>query len=213
MYKKILLLFVLFTIISCGEIQYDGEERLVFQTIVTNANGQPIANSKVEITVSTIYSSDLISKGKTDQDGKITLIFPSPKNDVDVNVKIYSDDTSYLEKNILKIRKEDFINYKLIFPNVNLLKTEETAPLQLQYNQTNFNTVLKKISINGIYHIDEEYYNYSPENYYLPSQILIKKNQTFQLKYTVLNLQTNSETNYVVDLQIGETPLTYTINY
>ena len=211
--KKFCILFMLLTLISCGEIQYDGEKRLVFQTIVKNSNGELLPNSNVEITTSTNYTSDLISKGRTNQNGEITLIFPAPNNDdININLNIYNYDTSYLQKELFNIRREDFENYKFILQNAILLKLDETASLQLTYIQTNFNTIVEKVSINGIYSMHHEVYNSSLEDYYPPpEEILIKKNQTFQLKYTILNTQTSIETDYIIDLTIGVEPLNYTI--
>lgn len=220
MSKKLLLLFTLFSIISCIEgIRYDAEKRLVFQTVVLNSSGQPLPNSHVEITAGSFYSNGLISKGKTDQNGKITLVFPAPEGDLTgINLKIYNDDAQYLDKGIFNIHNADFENSKLIYQNGYLLKLEETAPLELTYNQTSSNTVVINIGINGIYTMNQEYYhfddfNFYPENNYMPAEISVKKNQTFQLKYTVLNMQTQAETDHVIDLQIGNDALNYTINY
>ena len=196
--------------ISCEGIQYDGEKRLVFQTTVVNSNGQPLTNTHIEIRV----DNSLISQGTTDQNGKITLIFPAPVSDLPINLKIYNEDVSYMEKEILNIRKADFENYKFIFQNAHLLKSNETAPLQLNYNQTSIGSnIISRVTINGFYHAALEFYNFSDENYFRPEELLIKKNQSFQLKYTVLNLQTHAETDYVVDLAIGTDPISFTINY
>lgn len=211
--RKLFTLIVLFTLISCEGIQYDGETRLVFQTVVLNSSGQPLPNSHVEISVGNAYSTGLISKGLTDKDGKITLLFPAPKNDLGINLRIYNDDDSYLQKEILNIRKADFENYKFIYQNDYLLKYDETAPLQLIYNQTSSNKVITKVSINGTYHMDQEFYNYSSDDYFPVGEILLKKNQAFQLKYTVLNLQSQAQTAYSVDLNIGNEPISYTINF
>jgi 5-hydroxyisourate hydrolase-like protein (transthyretin family) len=211
--KKILLLFVLTTILSC-DIQYDAEKRLVFQTVVLDSNGAPLPNSHVEITTQSDWASDLISKGKTDSEGRITLIFPSPESDVNINLKFYNDDASYMEKEVLDINKSDFENYKFIYPNAYLLKGDEVAPLNITYNQVSPNTVIKEVTIEGIYHLQYEIYNYDEEYYYnQPYEFLVKNNQAFQLKYTVLNMMTNAETNYSIPLQIGNDAINYTINY
>lgn len=208
--KKIFLFLVIATIISCEGIQYDGEKRLVFQTVVLNSSSQPLPNSHVEIAV----NSSLISQGKTDQNGRITLIFPAPSSDLSINLKVYSDEASYMQKEILNLRKADFENYKFIYQNNYLLKLEETAPLQLTYNHTSANTRLNKLSINGIYTVTQGFYSYTPPgNFFLPDEILIKKNQSFQLKYVILNTQTNVETEHVIELTIGNDPLSYNINY
>lgn len=215
--KKVVLLAVFFALFSCESIQYDGEKRLVFQTTVLNSSNQPLPNSPVEITISNDFGpgGGLISLGKTDQNGKITLIFPYPEGEYHINAKIYNDNLDYMTREILNIDKTDFENFKFIYQNAYLLQSDETAPLQLAYNHTTGGTVIKKISINGIYHMAEEYYNnYSGDTFYpLPNEISLKKNQSFQLKYTVYNTQTAAGTDHVVDLQIGDSPLDYTINY
>ncbi len=188
--------------------------RLVFQTQILNANNEPLPNSHVEITTRIDYASDLISMGKTDANGKITLVFPSPESDFKIDLRIYNDDASYMAREMLNIDKTEFVDYKFIYQNVNLLKSEETASLNLTYNQTSSNIVLKKIGLNGIYHLSYEYFEFPVEEYYLlPSEFLVKKNQSFQLKYTLKNTQTNAETAYFVDLQIGNDALNYTLNY
>lgn len=209
--RKLLLFFVLTLLASCTGIQYDGEKRLVFQTTVTNGNGEPLPNSHVQITVD---NSSLISEGKTDAGGRITLIFPSPNEDIPFSLTIYNDDEAYLQKDILNVRKTDFENYKFVFENAHLLKADETASLHLTYSQTGFSTYVSKVSINGKYYMPVEFYNSSIQDYYImPEEILIKKNQVFQLKYTVTNTQTHVDTEHVVDLTIGTEPLEYNINY
>lgn len=213
--RKLLLFFVLATFYSCIDIQYDGAKRLVFQTVVKDGNGNTLPNTNVEITVSDGFAQDLISKGKTNQNGEITLLFPAPKySETNINLSIYNDDASYLWRDIFNIWQKDFVDYKFVLPNANLLKFDETAPLQLSYNQTGFNTQVTKVRINGIYHMEYEVYNQSQDEFYpLPYEALLKKNQSFQLKYTVLNTQTGVETEHVVDLTIGTEALNYTVNY
>lgn len=208
--RKLLLLFVLILLVSCTGIQYDGEKRMVFQTTITKGNGDPLPNSHVQVTVD---NSSLISEGKTNANGQITLIFPAPNDDLPFSLTIYNDDEGYLQKEILNIRKTDFENYKFVFPNAHLLKSGETAALHLSYFQTSFNTYVSRVNVNGYYYMPFELYNSSTENYYLPEEILIRKNQAFQLKYMVMNTQTHVETEHIVDLTIGTAPLDYTINY
>jgi len=212
--KNILYLFILIAFVSCGDIQYDGEKRLVFKTTIRNANNEPLPNSYVEVSISNSFASDLISKGKTNQNGELTLIFPSPQSDTSINLKIYNEETGYMPKEIFNIKKTDFINYLFDFQNASLLKNEEVAPLNLTYNQTNFNNTIRKVSIVGMYHLNIEFYNLDPESFNeLPNQILIKKNQSFQLRYTVFNSITNSETTSSVTLSIANDAINYTLNY
>lgn len=215
--RKLLLFFVLAALSSCVEsIQYDAEKRLVFQTQVKDSNGNPLPNSHIEVMVSNEFTSGaaLISQGKTDQNGKITLIFPSPESENTINLKIYNDDASYLPKEIRNISQSDFENYRFILQNAHLVKADETAALQLSYSQTSPNSRITRVGINGIYHMDYEFYNPSPDDFFIfPDGILIKKNQAFQLTYTVLDTLTQAQTEHSVDLSIGTDPISYTINY
>lgn len=212
--KQIFLILITLQLTTCESIQYDGERRLVFQTTVVDAEGVPLPDSHVEMRTSSAYSTDLISKGKTNDNGEITLIFPRPEEGVSLNVKLYNDDASYMNRSVLNLSREDFVNYKLVYPNAYLLKSDEVATLNMTYNQINFNVTLKKVTIQGVYQLPQEYYEYYEDDYYFaPNQFLVKKNQSFQLKYTLLNLQTNIETEQFVNLQIGNDPIDYTLNY
>ncbi|WP_396157259.1 hypothetical protein [Flavobacterium sp.] len=211
--KKIFLFCILISFFSCSDIQYDGEKRLVFKTTIRNANNEPLPNSYVEVSVG-VNQDDLISKGNTNQNGEITLIFPSPQSNTRINLKIYNEETGYMPKEIFNIKKTDFINYLFEFQNARLLKNEEVVPLNLSYNQTNINNSVRKVSIVGIYHLNTEFYNFDPESFSeLPNQILIKKNQSFQLRVTVYNSINNSETTSSVNLSIVNDAVNYTINY
>ncbi|MGC4039330.1 MAG: Ig-like domain-containing protein [Flavobacterium sp.] len=213
--RKLLLIFIFLTLMSCDEsIKYDGEKRLVFQTVVKDANGTPLPNSYVELMVSNSYfDGSLISQGKTDQNGKITLIFPSPENDPSINLKIYNDNAAYMEKAVANIKKTDFTDYKFIYQNAFLLKESETATLNLTYSQTTPNTVVKNVGIIGIYQAFPEFYNYPSDYYEHPFQLSVKKNQSFQLKYTIFNMETLAQTEHIANLTIGNDPIDYNINY
>lgn len=212
--KKLFFVLLLTTLASCESIQYDGETRLVFKTRVLNAGGAPLPNSHVDLMVSSGYDSDIISTGKTDANGLLTLVFPAPETNYTMSLIVHHDEDSYMQREITNLYKTDFENYTLNFQDVYLLKGDETAPLNLTLNQVSTNTYLKRISISGIYHLDSEYYNDPLEDYYpIPTVFLVKKNQAFQLKYKVVNTMTGVETEHTVDLQIANDPLNYTLNY
>jgi 5-hydroxyisourate hydrolase-like protein (transthyretin family) len=210
--KKLLLLIVFSSLISCGELRYDAEKRLVFTTTVLDGNGNPLRNSHVEIITENDFDTDVISVGETDGNGKIKLIFPSPEGVFSVSLHVYNAAADYLEKRITGIPETNFVDYQCDYPAIYLLKYEELAPLNLSYNQVNINTTVKKVGLNGIYHMDNEPY-YASDFFTTFPFFLVKKNQSFQLKYVVLNEMTNVETAHVIDLQIGTEPLNYTINY
>lgn len=202
--------------ISCSDVVYDGEKRLVFQTQVLDGNNQPLKNKNVMITIFNEFASDEISNGKTDKNGKITLIFPSPQSEFHIDFLIENDDNSYLNRTVKQINSSNFINYKFVYDKTYLLKNEEVAPLNLTYDNVNANLKIKKITINGIYHLNEDFFDCPFEyfdQYQLPPIYLMKKNQTFQLKYTLVNTTSGQETLNTVDLTIGEESINYTLTY
>ena len=93
--KKIIIFFALVFLSSC-EIPYDGENRLVVEAQIFDSSGNPISDQYVKIQNTTGY--DIISFGKTNSQGKITLIFPS-KEDTKFAVQVgYDNDPIYTKK-------------------------------------------------------------------------------------------------------------------
>ena len=103
--KKIIYLSLL-VLCSCS-IQYDAETRLLFETIVVDSNDNPLKDINLEVYVSSGSglgsSSETISLGKTDENGKIRLVFPSPKFENGYKVFInspYNENLGFLDVRI-----------------------------------------------------------------------------------------------------------------
>ena len=79
--KKLLFLFIIFTFNSC-EIYYDGETRLIIDTVVKDIDdGTPLKNIPFKVIVTNGYDTETISTGFSDNEGKILAAFPAPKSD------------------------------------------------------------------------------------------------------------------------------------
>ena len=109
--KQIALIFcILFLATSC-EIQYDGETKIAVTGKLIDQNGNPIPNKNVDITIYSddMYTpSDLISFGKSDQNGNFTLIFPAPKVDYKFSISInnlINQTSEFQAKEIIAKRK------------------------------------------------------------------------------------------------------------
>ena len=144
--KKItLLICILFLVTSC-EIQYDGETKIVVTGKLIDENGNPISNKNIDIT---IYSddpytpSDLISFGKSNQNGNFTLIFPAPTIDYKFSISINNqiNQTSEFQTKEIIAKRNNFENYKLDLDNIILYKKESITTLKLILNKTSTNNV------------------------------------------------------------------------
>ena len=119
-----LILCILFSLISC-EIQYDGETKIVVTGKIIDQNGNPIPEKNIDITIYSddMYTpSDLISYGKSDQNGNFTLIFPAPKVDYKFSVSINNliNQTSEFQAKEIIAKKINFENYKLDLDKITL---------------------------------------------------------------------------------------------
>lgn len=198
--KKILLLILtIFTLYSC-EIQYDGETRIVVQGQLVDKDKNPISNQRIEINTYSGEgygsSSDLISYGNTDTEGKFTLIFPAPKSDeVDIRTSIngyrYIDYSSsqnptseYQSKNI-RASNKNFINYKLDFNQIVLYKNDEITQLEIVLNRISNTKQITELYVEG--NLAESIIDLTGknENDYLKTLFDVAKNQNLKLSYTI----------------------------
>lgn len=201
---------------SC-DIPYDLETRYIFETKIVDSNGDAISNKELKVYVSTENKGETISKAMSNQEGFIRIIFPKP----DLEAYTFSiisendDTTGFLEKNILNIKQEDFIDYKLVIEDIKLMKYNELTNLYIELNQVNQNNILKKVEIVGEVYNPNEYYNpiVNLDYYDIATYFLLHKNQNFNLKYTVYNTLTMLEDQTILNLTIANQPVTYTLNY
>lgn len=219
--KQILLITCIFFSLTSCEIQYDGETKIVVTGKIIDQNGIPIPEKKIYITVSgesTLFSpSDLISYGKSDQNGNFTLIFPAPKGEYDFTISINSliNQTSEYQAKDIIARKKNFENYKLDLDEITLFKNESITNLKLILNKVSSNKQLKDILIEGKQansHIDLNSIQNGSD--YLETNYFVVKNQTIILKYTVADLSSSATpTTHSISIPINNDAITYTISY
>ena len=187
--KKILLLFFILLTCSC-EIQYDGETRIIVQGQVVDRNNKPIPNKKVEISTlseSSFVSSDLISYTTTDENGRFTLIFPSPKSeDISIGTAINDYGNNEFQSKIIKGSKKNFTNYKLDLKQIVLYEIKDITELEVILNKTSNSKQVSNIQIEGVkpdYFIDLN--AATVENQWSENRFNVVKNQNINLSYTI----------------------------
>lgn len=216
-----LIICILFLVTSC-EIQYDGETKIAVTGRIIDQNGNPIPNKNVDITIYSddMYTpSDLISFGKSDQNGNFTLIFPAPKVDYEFSISINNliNQTSEFQAKDIIAKKNNFKNYKLDLNNITLYKNESITTLKLILNKTSTNKQLTDIKIEGVQTSNYIDLNPNPEQTnpdYLDTNYNVIKNQTIVLKYTVID-HSNAVTPTInsISIPINNDAVTYTITY
>ena len=215
-----IIICILFSLTSC-EIQYDGETKIAVTGKIIDQNGNPIPNKNVDITIYSedMYTpSDLISFGKSDQNGNFTLIFPAPKVDYKFSISINQiNQTSEFQSKEIIAKKTNFENYKLDLNNITLYKNESITTLKLILNKTSTNKQLTDIKIEG--EQTDNYIDLNPNTEqnnpdYLDTYYNVIKNQTIVLKYTTIDhSNSSSPTVHSVSIPIVNDAVTYTITY
>ncbi|MEL1241908.1 hypothetical protein [Flavobacterium flavipallidum] len=219
--KKILLFCFLLCLISC-EIQYDGETKIVLTGKLIDENGNSLPNKDIEVTINgggTLFSnSDLISFGKSNQDGSFSLIFPTPKNDNEISISINNqiNQANEFQEKEFSVKKINFKNYKLDLNKITLYKKESITNLNLVLNRTSTNTRLENIKIEG--KLPEFWINPNllPDNSdYVETFYNVIKNQNITLKYTIIDYSNSTITSKeeTVIIPINDTPVTYNLTY
>lgn len=217
-----LLICILFLVTSC-EIQYDGETKIVVTGKLIDQNENPLSKKDIEVTINggeALFSpsSDLISYGKSDQNGNFTLVFPAPKSENSISISInniINQPSEFQTKEIIA-QKINFENYKLDLNKITLYKNESITTLKVILNNTSKSKQLIDIKIEGKQ--PNSYINLNPiQNdpfYYLETNYQVIKNQTIILKYTVVDhSNTATPTTNSVSIPIVNDAVTYTITY
>lgn len=221
--KQMALIFcILFLATSC-EIHYDGETKIVVTGKLIDQNENPLSKKDIEVTINggralLSPSSDLISYGKSDQNGNFTLIFPAPKNDNSISISINNivNQTSEFQAKEIIAQKINFENYKLDLNKITLYKNESITTLKLILNNTTKSKQLIDIKIEG--KLPNSYINLNPVQndpfYYLETYYQVIKNQNIILKYTIVDhSNTATPTTNSISIPIANDAVTYTISY
>ena len=215
--KKYFFLVITISFTSCT-IPYDAETRLVFETKFVDSNENSLEGIDVDIIVSNGSgfgsSSEVLSFGKTNINGDLRLIFPSPEFESGYDLSVnspYNDNENYVAFEINNIDIENFNDYKLTIPKIYRLTYDESVSVTLNFTPTNNSKKITNVFIGGINSpysssfIDEE------ETYYIYN-FFAKKNQTIQINYTVKNISGQLQ-NVSQELVINEENISHIINY
>jgi hypothetical protein len=203
--------------ISCT-VPYDAETRLLFETTLVDSNENNLKGIDLEIRVSNgtgfATSGEIISHGKTNANGKLNLIFPSPKFEDNYRLFIRSkndENLSFVPFGIGNIDIKNFNDYKLSIPKIYRLTYEESVSVALNFIPTNNSKKITDIIIDGIYSPSNSSYIDEDDNYIYA--FFAKKNQTIHLTYTVKNLNSGILETVTQEINIQEVNLNETINY
>lgn len=220
--KKIIIVFcVLFCLTSC-EIQYDGETKIVLTGKIIDENGNSLPNKDIEVIInggSTLFTnSDLISFGKSNQDGNFTLIFPAPKNENEISISINNrfNQINEFQEKVFEANKNNFKNYKLNLNEITLFKNESITNLKINLNKTSTNKQIEKIIVEG--KMPNSWINLNPlpnNSGYFETFYNVIKNQNITLKYTIIDYSNSPSTSKdeTVVIPIRDTPVIYNLTY
>ena len=210
--KKILLTFLILNIISCG-IPYDGEAIINIKLKVVNSENVPIANEKSYI--GTSYDDDGYDfstyKKTSNEEGFIEFNMFKPMNSSRL---ILENSTEYLPVYINGISDDNFEGFNWDLGTLTLLKFDEINSFTIIPNPISLNKVIHKIDVEAVKY--EEQINLNNDNfiYNEPNLFhLLKKNQMFELKYQIKNVNTNTIESYTIPLLINDTAIEYTLTY
>jgi hypothetical protein len=220
--KRITLIFCLLFLVTSCEIQYDGETKIVVTGKLVDPNGKPISNKDIQIDVLDgpgliTPSSDLISFGKSDQNGNFTLIFPAPKdgNRISISINDIINQFDEFQSKTYIATKNNFENYKLDLDKITLYNQESITTLRLILNQTSTNKQLKDIKIEGKQpnsYVSLDPLQNNPD--YLVNFYGVIKNQTIILKYTIVDYSNSATpTTHSISIPIVNDAVTHTITY
>jgi hypothetical protein len=222
-----LLICILFLTASC-EIEYDGETKLVITGKLIDQDKKSLANKDVEIRVLAHYGfskpiSELISFGKSDNNGNFTLIFPAPRDENDLLILINESINQKVEFQTKRINalKLNFDNYKLDLHKITLFKNESITKLRLVVNNISKNKTVKDFKIEGklaTINVDLNSNDLAQDdphrNFNEIANQTVVKNQTVILKYKVVDNSNNGATTLEsVSIPINNDPVIYTITY
>lgn len=234
--KKIVILTLICSLFSSCIKVYNLKERLTVDVSVVNESNAPLSRANVDVFADNYrslflpeilqgvnpkfqlpeYSNDLISFNETNAEGRARLHFPrdgegSKDNDYQVVLSKEEENRKPLSV-FLKI--DDFQDFYVEIPTQKLyLRADLTQFFVSTDLNTNYSLLEYEVIGNVAYHFIsvEEFSN--PKKYTQQQIIDVQKNQTLQLKYTLLENEatvTNEITNQVF-IQIGNEQVEYVI--
>lgn len=219
MRKFFFLLFPLL-LISCygaGELDYDGDGKIIFEGRVIDQNGVPLPNIMISTYLSNYDDHDYISYTQTNENGYYKMAFNEPL-DADyvavlINQKQIHEQANplYSVTTIHNIYLDGRHGHKINFENTSLFTLNDYTTLTLNFEESNWEYPL--INLEGLVH-----YNFI--DYDLPylgiidyqyNEFLVAKNQVIKLKRQVIN-QSGIYSITEEDIVINSEPVTYQLD-
>lgn len=216
MKKIIILFFIVFQ--SCG-IQYDGETKLEISGKLVDKTGNFLLGKNISVNIigngngfDSGQSQELISFCNSGDEGKFTMLVPSPINENGISINI--ENSEFLSKTIL-LTKKNFTNYKLDLNTILLTKSSEISNLKIILNKTSTNKQILDIKIEGLQYqgLIDLNYDLTINQYYDFLNFTVFKNQTIILKYKIQDYTTNTTTSFSENIAIANDSTEFTITY
>ncbi len=222
MKKHFLFYFFSIFLFSC-DLNYNGEERILFEGRVVDENGNPMhgvyVSAQANLDSNFLFhpsDEDIISYDYTDENGNFKMIFPSPVNETEMQLFINYEEQSpdYSKVNFYNIQDENYQNYKIDFEIIELYPVEESVLLTIEV-ENNFSYQVIGWNLDG--KVAENLYNYSPlevdsnVHFHNSSQKMVGKNQILTLSYYYTQNNSPEIRENVVQIEINDQPVTYEI--
>ncbi len=235
MLKKLFFAFIGFIILSACTDDYQWNTKIIAEGRVVDLNGNPVSNVNVSIQADFDYSGiypygnwnsgpELISYTKTDANGNYRMMFPRPKDSA-LMLFINADENgnpifqSSSATVIYNIKEENFNDYIINFGDRICFPIEDVTTFSIELNDDpSINSSITNINIDGLLKKNFVDYNFAPgdfESFHFNNQSVVKSNQELLVKYVVMTAINNNVVYTIneVPVQIGSTPVIYTINY
>lgn len=199
-------------------VPYDAETRLQFESKFVDSNENALNGVDIEIKISNGFGigsgNEIISFGRTNGNGEISLVFPSPVFDENYKIFIRSrenENLGYVPFEIGNLDLDNFPNYKLSMNKIYRLTFDESVQVSLEFNPLNGNRKFLDLKIDGVF----SPYNstFLDDETYFSNFIYAKKNQTINLTYRVKNVSNGIIDTISQDIIVGTESIQTTINY
>lgn len=209
---KKLLLFLVFTYISCG-IPYDGETIINIKLKVVNSENEPLVNEKAYIGTSYDDNSyDFSTYKKTSNEvGFIQFNMFKPTN---YSSLILENSIEYLPVYINGLNNDNFEGFNWDLGTLTLLRLDEIIGFTIIPNQISAEKMIFKIDIDAVKY-EEQINLYSDDFIYNEPQLYhhLKKNQNFELNYQIKNTLTEEIEYFSIPLTVNNDELIYTLTF
>lgn len=234
MIKKLLGNFILlFLLIGCTGLEYEGDKRIVYNGRLTDAQNNSLPGIRMSIIVqkgssgfgiifpASSSESETISYTTTDADGNYTMIFPAPENEDSISLLINRDEENnlihplYSGITILNIEKPVAdTNFTVDFGTYSLYAPENSTSLNVSINGDIRNITPVGLVNNHVVDFGNPVHNYhqpvSSGNGMWTYVFTVAKNQELLVRYTIGNYEPG-DVYEEVTIPVNNDPVTFII--